>query len=1768
MNSLSSGVSLGSGGSTPDRQALPDLDRRIEAGVVTSSEGSGAGMPGHDRKVGMPHDLTPSTPVTDISNTVLRSPPSSASGAVAAGPEKAHLKSPSITKNKGKGKKKMNKKKNKKNSRKIDDSEPAPSGGRKTTTRHDRNEELIAQAQERENLLARDPDAPAQYDDDDDESEEELKPALRPATLTTWKHSIRVPIVDLLPGANHWAAYPDDRFYVDPLTPLRFATFTTWKVLTTVFGLMLVAAQSLMSDHPLALYTLVVALFLVALITAYIVNAWWAVKSVPGMRLRVLRWLDDPGPDYRPVDLSAGRPEYAPGYAEVEVIPGSVVIYNNSTFFARRRSFRLKVDMQKFFHLQSIRLTVSGDPELLALRVKSALRSQTQHKANRYKMAGGSDVVLTRLAIDWAACMSAAATAAYDPLPPLTVEQGPQFKLPMAALSEYFPVFVGMLEETVRFLLGLLPFGIYYQAAMTWYLTFIELKAFLGTYVVLRNNGFGAADFVWTAAILHAPVHFMLLAINVGCDPVRAIMTHAVYNMVSVIARRPDVAGRLRTTGLHIMNYGRFACLLAYFLYSGAWYGEIVIADGDAHFAGGLLGLVREDLHTGIAIRALFPVFVMMCLYVFRSIPPIAPPQLNAAQLFHDVVPAACTPLYLYGYHPNRAPQSTLPVEQFDYRFRANHRRFAPDERPVARQIGPVPLNAVWPVPEQSHPMAALNAIRNRVALAPGPLAGRNFAGLRRFTRRFCRAFIGKLKPGDDVDFDTWLEHSHYNEARKEQLREAADFLPVNQREYASATRVALHIKDEAYEKYKPPRIIAARADKSKTDFGPLIKAVEKIVYAIERNGLPVFPKSIPMHRRAEYLIEMFGEEVPAGFALLETDFERMESHLIARIMRVIEVEVYKWVTSEHPLAQEIMRRFVAVITGVNTLDFRHVLTVMLRAKRMSGEVNTSLGNGLTTMILTAFLDFCISRQVRIPRGCFEGDDGLVMVPDAWIPLLTPARILATTGFRMKLERRNSIYSSLFCGTVMAPGSKHMLYSPSKFLSKIGWSRKPHANFGNVKAKALFRVKVLSFMAMYPSTPVIWKFCEHWEKQTRAYHSVAERLIETDGLFSWWEQQTFRIHGLGGKVLEPTDAEREVVEEVFGMTIEEQLYLESKVVTLPWLGRYELPADGNKDQLDYAMTYMTDHVVKPYVEPVPASQSAETVRVRITDTVYARYMVQPAMAPSSRLFTTLAGLVLAIGVITILSFLALSMNATKQNPTSSPSRGASYAQTGKTNAHNKPSPVANTAGKPIDSRPAKARRAAGPANSSVTGTLVRSRLDKVVAIQNLLTTRGGKAEPRRAGPTVGRRPKIRAKSYRVHSPAHGSLMKSKPLGTVSLHETRSSFESSDAPIAHGTSFQGGMAHEYHHVKDGDHAVLIKGTQFLDTVAYTPGLNVGDRMLGGIYPVNPSALGNRPAFLADMYQEVKCKRLTFHYRTLVPTTTAGALMLSYSSDPGEEVIETGLENFTSQSTTVANVEVPVWMDAVLHVPLEHVMKRYYDDLEQSWRMTVDGMLQILAASSFTGTGVHQVGNLFVEYEFEFYAPKLNNEAAVVPKITIEMGPVKDHVDNLMARRPLVAGRDSAGNTPAAVCSYSMTPNVSNLDYYELSEYLWVGSVASIPTTGMWSSASTNLSLGDSDSGWFSFAPGLGVYARVWDPPYDSDVANSVTLITFYASGSDALAASAPTQTLDVNVGNLPWIIPVENASIVFAEVDFPGTHTAGNMSFVFRGVPLRHFGARS
>lgn len=195
----------------------------------------------------------------------------------------------------------------------------------------------------------------------------------------------------------------------------------------------------------------------------------------------------------------------------------------------------------------------------------------------------------------------------------------------------------------------------------------------------------------------------------------------------------------------------------------------------------------------------------------------------------------------------------------------------------------------------------------------------------------------------------------------------------------------------------------------------------------------------------------------------------------------------------------------------------------------MSGEMNTSLGNGLANLLLFLFNN---EERGNAAVDCLvEGDDliGTYNGEDLTV------EDYSSLGFNIKLELHNDPCKASFCGLIYAAEDLVSIPDPHKVLLNTGWTSAAYARSSEKTRRELARAKGYSLLSQYAGAPIIQSLGLYLLRVTDGMHYK---------LPSYWTNYE-RAHFTTKFEIKPVGlATRLLMEEKFSYTIAEQKQLE------------------------------------------------------------------------------------------------------------------------------------------------------------------------------------------------------------------------------------------------------------------------------------------------------------------------------------------------------------------------------------------------------------------------------------------------------------------------------------------------------------------------------------------------------------------------------------------------------------------------------------------------
>lgn len=406
------------------------------------------------------------------------------------------------------------------------------------------------------------------------------------------------------------------------------------------------------------------------------------------------------------------------------------------------------------------------------------------------------------------------------------------------------------------------------------------------------------------------------------------------------------------------------------------------------------------------------------------------------------------------------------------------------------------------------------------------------------------------------------MTNTHYTTRRKEQLAKVNKENENNPHLLHDklTTSLKCFIKDESYPNYKHLRSILARHDRFKVMVGPIFKKIEKALFK-----RPEFIKSIPVRERPKFLLNHFGfYDVPLGVFLAGTDYTAFESHFTPELMEACEMQFYRYMTQNLPQGPNWFKLVQRVLEGENRCMFKN-LGFRIPASRMSGEMNTSLGNSFTNWMVFLFLN---QRAGNTGVKCvIEGDDCL----GSFSGRKLTKEDFALLGFSIKVDYFPCVGLASFCGLIFDAESLSVSSDPTKIIQEFGWVSHLYKCAKPIVFRELMKSKAMSMMCNYVGSPILQSLAQAVLGLTynNRYRVSAE--------YNWYERTVLYPVNNVPSPRPVTMGSRLLMEKVFGYSPAEQIALENYFSSLKDLVPFSHPIIYSKvhpDSIHYNNIYV------------------------------------------------------------------------------------------------------------------------------------------------------------------------------------------------------------------------------------------------------------------------------------------------------------------------------------------------------------------------------------------------------------------------------------------------------------------------------------------------------------------------------------------------------------------------------------------------------------------
>ena len=466
---------------------------------------------------------------------------------------------------------------------------------------------------------------------------------------------------------------------------------------------------------------------------------------------------------------------------------------------------------------------------------------------------------------------------------------------------------------------------------------------------------------------------------------------------------------------------------------------------------------------------------------------------------------------------------------------------------PVAVSLGPHIEGLACPRPDPSDSRSLRDGLKYRMGRQPPPCSEIHAVGLEKFVARWLESNLIPLPSGTVVLGPEYIAAINQSLLRKKELldvhlkREGLPLLAGEViRSRLDTTECHCFCKAESYPEYKYPRIISARVDESKIAFGKYFKLIESELYEgkiIPSNRRYEFIKHVPVPDRPSYIEDKVGK-ISENTKYAATDYTSFEAHFTPEVMKRVEFQLYDYMTKFLDGHDSFMQILDSVLAGTNHMIFKE-FEAIIDGTRMSGETNTSLGNGFFNLM--AFSYACEVSGATNVRGVVEGDDGLFSFEgDA-----PTANTFDEMGLIIKLEYHPDLNSASFCGIIYDPEDKANIVDPLEVLVDTPFTSTFYATARDKTLSVLLKAKAYSLAYQYPRCPILAHYASYLLRMTADVEDkLVLALLEGNSMSLWDKGTLARAMGSACKT-EVGFNSRNLMFEKFGISIEEQLYIES-----------------------------------------------------------------------------------------------------------------------------------------------------------------------------------------------------------------------------------------------------------------------------------------------------------------------------------------------------------------------------------------------------------------------------------------------------------------------------------------------------------------------------------------------------------------------------------------------------------------------------------------------
>jgi len=204
--------------------------------------------------------------------------------------------------------------------------------------------------------------------------------------------------------------------------------------------------------------------------------------------------------------------------------------------------------------------------------------------------------------------------------------------------------------------------------------------------------------------------------------------------------------------------------------------------------------------------------------------------------------------------------------------------------------------------------------------------------------------------------------------------------------------------------------------------------------------------------------------------------------------------------------------------------------------------------------------------------GKVEGDDGICKYFDV------PDSLIQALGLKLKMDKSENFGHAKFCGNICDVDALKIVSDPLKVLRNFFVLPRKYKDSNDKTHNSLLRAKALSLLYNLNGCPIVSELCHAVLDRTKGFS--VDRVAAELGTYKSNYVNAAIAEKVWMQKIEVHHTSRVLVEERFGVPIQEQLRIENEIRTSPKeYFRVDLSLYLSPEDLDHAMNLITNDVL-------------------------------------------------------------------------------------------------------------------------------------------------------------------------------------------------------------------------------------------------------------------------------------------------------------------------------------------------------------------------------------------------------------------------------------------------------------------------------------------------------------------------------------------------------------------------------------------------------------